>query len=198
VDSKVTLTISKPAVRSPLQKTNSLKMLNKDFNQTPDNWIKELEKYSFAQLLAKPSPISWSLGQLYMHLIGATGYFVKQIKICTSNNDNINEEAFDNAKIMFRNDDFPDALLEGPPSNAKTPQPLSKEQLVTELTHLKNEIKNAEALISASQFKGKTKHFGLGYFTANEWLQFAEMHFRHHLRQKKRLDDFLKENSIGG
>ena len=27
---------------------------------------------------------------------------------------------------------------------------------------------------------GKTKHPGLNYFTAKEWLQFAEMHLRHH------------------
>jgi hypothetical protein len=47
-------------------------------------------------------------------------------------------------------------------------------------------------LISESQFNGKTKHPGLGYFSAKEWLQFANMHFRHHLRQKKRIDVFLK------
>jgi DinB superfamily len=170
----------------------------KEFDQTIDEWIKELERYSFTQLSAKPSSTSWSLGQLYMHLIQATHFFVKQIQISTSNNDNINEEAFAVAKTMFRNNDFPDAILEGPPSNAATPQPVSKEQLIKELTHLKDEINKAEDLILKSQFKGKTKHFGLGYFTASEWLQFAEMHFRHHLRQKKRLDDFLKENSISG
>jgi DinB family protein len=170
-------------------------MLIEDFNQTIDEWIKESERYNFTQLSAKPSPASWSMGQLYMHLIQSTHFFIRQIKICTSGNDNINEEAFDAAKAMFRNNEFPDLLLEGPPSNATTPQPVSKEYLVTELQHLKDEINKEGALISASQYRGKTKHFGLGYFTANEWLQFAEMHFRHHLRQKKRLDDFLKENS---
>ena len=95
---------------------------------------------------------------------------------------------------MFLNNDFPDAILEGPPSNAFTPQPESKDQLLTELLQLKDEMTKAEALIAASQFNGKTKHSGLGYFTASEWMQFAEMHFRHHLRQKKRLDDFLKKN----
>ena len=47
-------------------------------------------------------------------------------------------------------------------------------------------------LMTARKYKGKTKHPGLGYFSAEEWLQFAEMHFRHHLRQKKRIDEFLK------
>jgi len=175
---------------------HELTFSGKDFNKTLDTWITGLEQYSFTQLSAKPSPTGWSLGQLYMHLIESTRFFIKQVHISASANDNSNEEAFADAKTMFRNNDFPDLLLEGPPSNAATPQPVSKDQLVAELTELKDEIKKAERLVSETQFKGKTRHFGLGYFTANEWMQFAEMHFRHHLRQKKRLDDFLKNNSI--
>jgi hypothetical protein len=60
------------------------------------------------------------------------------------------------------------------------------------LIKLKTEITTIGILISTSQFRGKTKHPGLNYFNANEWFQFAEMHFRHHLRQKKRIEEFLK------
>ncbi|MDP4261775.1 MAG: DinB family protein [Bacteroidota bacterium] len=167
-------------------------MLIEDFNQTLDTWIKELEKYSFTQLSVKPSPTSWSIGQVYMHLIGATSYFIKQMQICASTNDHAEEETSVNAKAMFLNNAFPDAILEGPPSNADTPPPVSKEQLTEGLNHLKDEINKTAALVSKSQYKGKTKHFGLGYFNANEWMQFAEMHLRHHLRQKKRVDDYIK------
>jgi hypothetical protein len=163
-----------------------------NFNQTLDTWIRELEHYNFSQLSAKPSAIDWSLGQVYMHIITETRHFIKQIQICTSNNDNINEEASGDGKKMLLNDEFPDAILEGPPSNANTPQPVSNDQLTAELLHLKDEINKAAAQITKSHFKGKTKHPGLGYFTANEWLQFAEMHFRHHLRQKKRIDEFIE------
>ena len=132
-----------------------------------------------------------------MHLIQATHFFIKQIHACVSNNDNLDGELYPEARSMFSNNDFPDTLLDGPPSNATTPQPESKEQLVTGLAKLKAEIQRAQILISQTSFKGKTKHFGLGYFTAGEWLQFIEMHFRHHLRQKKRLDEFLKLKDIG-
>jgi DinB superfamily len=168
-------------------------MLIDDFNHTIDTWIKELEQYDFVRLCAKPSPKRWSPGQVYMHLIGQTNYFIEQIKVCVSNNDNIMEEASPAAKTMFANNDFPDAVIEGPPDNANTPQPGSKEDLVIRLMNLKAEINNVAILISNSPYKGKTKHPGLNYFDANEWLQFAEMHFRHHLRQKKRIDDFLKK-----
>lgn len=47
-------------------------MLIEDFNRTIDIWIKQLDQYSFKQLRAKPSPTSWSLGQVYIHLIDET------------------------------------------------------------------------------------------------------------------------------
>ncbi|HET9826351.1 MAG TPA: DinB family protein [Chitinophagaceae bacterium] len=164
----------------------------RDFDQIINLWLENLDQYDFIQLLAKPSATSWSMGQLYMHLIQSTHFFIKQVRISTSNNENINLEAFAAAREMFSNNELPDTFLEGPPSNAITPQPVSKEDLRSELLTLKEEIKTAEVIVSQSQFTGKTRHFGLGYFTAQEWLQFAEMHLRHHLRQKKRLDEFLK------
>ncbi|MEJ7680619.1 MAG: DinB family protein [Segetibacter sp.] len=173
---------------------NDLKML-RAFNHTIDIWINELEQYDFLQLGAKPSPKSWSLGQVYMHLIDDTTYYIEQIKICVSTNDNVIEEASPGAKTMFLNNDFPDEIIEGAPANFYIRQPDNKEQLMRCLMNLKDEINNVEILISKSPFKGKTKHPGLNYFNANESFRFAEMHFRHHLRQKKRIDDFLKINS---
>lgn len=169
-------------------------MLIEDFNHTIDIWIKELEPYDFIQLYTKPSPKSWSLGQVYMHLIDETNYYIEQIKICVSTNDNVIEEASPDAKTMFLNNDFPDEVIEGAPTNLYIPQPQNKEQLMTCLMKLKDEMNNVQILISKSLFKGKTKHPGLNYFNASEWFQFGEMHFRHHLRQKKRIDDFLKIN----
>jgi hypothetical protein len=167
-----------------------------DLTHCLDRWIKELDQYRFAQLSFKPTATAWSLGQLYVHLIQATHFFIKQIHICVTNNDNISDEAFAEARAMFSNNDFPDVLLDGPPSNATTPQPDSKERLLAGLTGLKDEIKKAEGLIAQSQFKGKTKHFALGYFTASEWMQFAEMHCRHHFRQRKRLDNYIREHEF--
>lgn len=165
-------------------------------DQSIDVWISELDQYSFSQLIAKPSVNAWSLGQVYMHLIESTIFFNKQILCCTSNNNNVDDESYAAAKTMFSNNDLPDRLLDGPPSNAVTPQPESKEQIIAGLLKIKDELKKSVKLIEDNQFEGKTKHFGLGYFTAAEWLQFAEMHMRHHLRQKKRLDEFLNLNNI--
>ena len=170
-------------------------MLPADFTDTIDTWIKALEGYDLTQLCAKPSSGSWSLGQLYLHLIADTNYYIGQIKICMATNDHMDEEASPTAKAMLLADAFPDAAIEGDPSNAAIPQPAGKEQLLDSLLAIKAEMHAIALSIAGSFYKGKTKHPGLNYFSAGEWFQFAGMHFRHHLRQKKRIDDFLKKSS---
>jgi hypothetical protein len=164
-----------------------------NINDIIEYWIRELDHYTFEQLCKKPSAESWSLGQLYMHLLENTDYYVDQILICTSNNDFQNEEAAHAAKEMFDNNTFPNELIEGPPENAFTPQPTNKQQLIVDLFALQLKVNTAIVSMITSNNKGKTKHPGLNYFSANEWLQFAEMHFRHHVRQKERIDIFLQQ-----
>ena len=167
-------------------------MVIDDFNATVDGWIRMVTQSTFEQLCAKPSSANWSLGQVCMHLMEATKHYLEEIDTCLSSNDHILGEMSENGKTMFRNNAFPDELIEGPASNADTPQPESKEMLIESLRRLRDEINATAALILTSSSKGKTKHPGLHYFNASEWFQFAEMHFRHHLRQKKRIDDFLR------
>lgn len=167
-------------------------MLTEDFKDTIDVWLEALEQYDYRQLCTKPSPHSWSLGQLYIHLITDTKYYIEQIKSCLSTNDNAVEEATPFAKTLFANNGFPDIIIEGHPSNSTIPQPGSKEGLVRDLIALKDEINSTGITLFKSAPKGKTKHPGLGYFNAHEWFQLGEMHFRHHLRQKKKIDDFLE------
>lgn len=166
-------------------------MRSENSNHTLDLWIQAVEQNNFERICAKPTPTSWSLGQVCMHLIGETSHYLKQIHICLATDDNANKEMTAHAKSMFRNNEFPDELIEGPPSNDNTPQPRSKEELLNALLKLKDELNKAAALVSTRSGKGKTKHPGLHYFTAREWLQFADMHMRHHLRQKKRIEEFL-------
>ena len=170
-------------------------MLIEDFNHGLDVWIKELEGYDFVQLCTRPTLTSWSLGQVYMHLISDTKYYIEQIKICIVTDDHANDKASPEAKTMFLNNDFPDVAIEGAPTNAYIAQPTSKEQLINDLFKLRMEMIEVSVKISVGPINGKAKHLGLGYFSANEWLQFAEMHLRHHLRQKKRINRILNINT---
>ncbi len=161
-------------------------MLAENLKSTIDFWLENLDQYNyFTQLCTKPSKNAWSMGQMYLHLINDNNFYFDQIKICLSNNDNALEEASPDAKNMLHQNGFPNEVIEGDPSNQYLPQPESKKQLINAFLNIKNELITIELLMAASTFKGKTKHPGLNYFNAAEWLQFADMHFRHHLKQRK-------------
>lgn len=112
----------------------------KDFNRTIDIWITELERYNFSQICHKSSPKSWSVGQVIMHLITETNFYLQQIKICICTNENSNEEAAPNGKMMFLKNSFPDEIIEGPASNLLVQQPESKTQLLRSLKDLKDPL----------------------------------------------------------
>ena len=166
-------------------------MIMDDFNKIVDFWIEALDQYSMDQLIRKPSPETWSVGQMYIHLIDDTTFFIDQIKICTPINDHSDEVAIPFAAGMLRNNEFPDEIIQGSPDNVFIAQPESKEQLLRDLMCIKEDMNVVATSMADCPFEGKSKHPGLGYFSATEWLQFAEMHFRHHRRQKCRLDHFL-------
>ena len=58
---------------SPLYPTTTPQMhsnmLIDDFNKTLDVWLEDLYRYDIETLRIQPDPSSWSLGQLYTHLI---------------------------------------------------------------------------------------------------------------------------------
>lgn len=165
-------------------------------HQAIDTWKEVVRENSMERLLARPSANKWSLGQLCNHLLEAADYFFKQVVVCSSGNKHSEEQMSEAARIIFRNNGFPDQLIEGPPSNAATPQPHSREDLLHGLNTLRQRLNDIESRLAHSNGRGKTRHPGLNYFNAREWLQFTEMHFRHHLRQKQRIEEFLDSSGI--
>jgi hypothetical protein len=159
---------------------------------TIDHWIQALQQYSFVQLCAVPEKDSWSAGQLFNHLINDTRFYLQQARLAVSSDDNSNETAAAFAQTLFSNNAFPNQVIAGNPLNAFIPQPATKQQLTDDMNELKKEIIKLEQIIIKGSHKGKSRHPGLGYFSAVEWLQFADIHFRHHLRQKEKIDAFLK------
>ncbi len=161
------------------------------FSHLIDKWIVALGKYDYEETLLKPDTNSWSIGQLYMHLIFDTKYYIEQINICTTTDENADQSSNEFAQSIFEANGFPDEKIAGAPDNDRIPQPLTKLQLIEELIAIKKEMTILAFIITGSKFKGKTKHPGLGYFSAEEWYQFAIFHFNHHLRQMNRIDNFL-------
>ena len=166
-------------------------MLINDLNQSIDFWIAALDQYKDTALTLQPNADSWSVGQLYMHLLEDTRYYMEQVASCLSTDTHATEAMSPLVEPWFANNSFPNERLKGAPDNARIPQPAGKQPLAADLQKLKQRINALHASAVQSPFKGKARHPGFGYFNAAEWLQFADMHFRHHIRQKQQIDAYL-------
>ena len=165
------------------------------FNDTIGQWIGFLNDYTLDELRQSPGEGSWSLGQVYTHLIADTRWVVEQMKRSMESDADADKEMHENARVMLQNNDFPDRMIKGPSTGKPIAQPSGKAQLLQDLMDIREAVNKLYVSANATVATGKTGHPGLGYFTTLEWLQFAEMHMRHHFRQKKRIDEQLQSGS---
>jgi hypothetical protein len=190
--------VKSDAVPSPGQKyyadTMVMKNIFDKYKQVAGIWESELDTYSDEQFTKKPSEESWSIGQVYGHLvIGTMNYHIRQIEQCLLSDENQKEKKTFPGKLMFFIKSFPPVRIKVPPSPTYTPQqPESKKTIVAEMQLLQEKLRDLSVEIDTAVHFGKTKHPALGYLNAGEWYQLIIMHFRHHLRQKKRIDSFIK------
>lgn len=169
--------------------TNNTANLLQQFIITIDEWTGFLTEYTPGLLCRQPKPGSWSIGQMYVHIIEETNHYSNQIEICLRTTDNSDAEMTERAKAIFAANELPNVLINGPATGKEIPQPQNIEVLVQQLLTIRQKIND---LFNNHKDKGgKTQHPGFGFFSALNWLQFADMHMRHHLRQKKRIDDVL-------
>lgn len=168
-----------------------LQKLEKQTHETIDYWMDEFKRYSFEQITAKPSEDSWSLGQVGIHLcMSAKGFFFKNAEKCL-NKDGVQKgkgKSF-SGHIIYTLRMFPPVKYEMPKQVAVVPkQPESKEQLIAKFEEVKQLASAYIKRIPESDPALKIKHPFLGWLNTAEWIQLCNIHFRHHLRQKKRIE----------
>ena len=173
-------------------KNSTVTALLKQFNDTIQHWIDQLNNYSIDMLRQRPQTDAWSLGQVYIHIIEDTTFYLEQMQAAlASKNRNAERSMRSRARAMFDDNEFPDMALENPFNDPDLRQPESMDELIQALLLIKAEANRLFHHIDLSTAKGKTEHPGFAFFDAFEWLQFGEMHMRHHLRQKRRIDEKL-------
>ena len=158
-------------------------------------WEKALDQYSDEEFARKPDPDSWSIGQVYAHLVrSALNYHLKQAEASLGTAENADKPKTGGGKLSYFIGGFLPVKVKVPPSDTYTPkQPAGKEAIREGLSAVRDRYKELGSQIDRTGSKGKTAHPFLGYLNAVEWFQLVEMHYRHHLRQKRRLDKFLKK-----
>jgi hypothetical protein len=159
-----------------------------DLSGTVGKCIDALSRYDLAALQHKYDPRKWSIGQLLMHVVESTSFFLDNVETCWRHQHHVDEPTSQTASLIFAADQMPDIDIVGPPSNDLTPQPQSIQEIRESLLLLKERAGEIGLQLMKNPPSGKEKHPGLGYFDAGQWYHFADIHIRHHLRQLARLE----------
>ena len=149
-----------------------------------------LDRHDHASLCRKPSPESWSLGQVYSHLLLTTTSIVDEaapiaLEDCSKNAGK--GVIFVGRLILFFG--FPPVRIRTPKGvNPEPPPPLSIDQLRKDFETIVKKIEDLAKRVDQAPCSGRTKHPRIGYLTAKQWMRFIEVHWKHHLRQKGRIE----------
>ena len=171
--------------------------LYKKFEYEALDWIKSLENYNEGPFKRKPSETEWCMGELYNHLIISGLHFhIKNARACIekTNGDNKGSKTFKGI-ILFLIGGFPSVKIKSELNDKFPPEiPEKISEVKDKLYKLLKEMEllNRELiLLSKEDLKYKVKHPVNGFLNAIEWYKQVEMHFRHHQKQKERIEDFL-------
>lgn len=169
-------------------------MLFYQFEKTARFWLVSLNDYTEEQFARQPAG-QWSIGQVYYHLVvGTEKLHLRACQKCLEHRAELLEGGKTlPGKIVFGLGSFLPAKIHVPPSDDYTPkQPQSRAAMREGLLKLIEAMRALAPQIDHASPVQKWKHPALGMLNAEEWYRLIEMHFRHHLRQKARLDKFLK------
>lgn len=174
------------------------KQLLEQFENTANYYLNEIQKYTLDQMTRKPSEDEWSLGQMYLHLVGSALYMqLRNVELCREQESpSVSNERPEAVKAMFAAGSFPPERIHVPASPQYTPkQPESLEEMAQGLHAVIARMRELEPTLAAIPADRAVAHPRMGLFNAVEWFTLVEMHYRHHLLQKERLDSFLRSTA---
>ncbi|OXT16717.1 hypothetical protein B9K06_14980 [Bacillus sp. OG2] len=151
-----------------------------------------LGKYDLEQLRQIPADGVWSLAQMYDHVIVVADEYLDEAEACAAAEPVQDRGKTEFGEKLFREGGFPPVKIRlpdemnQPPDNSGT-----SASLLERLVQLERRMRELGQKLDKIQPDLKTEHGGFGWLSAMEWHELAEMHFRHHLRQKGELEERL-------
>ena len=185
-------------IRRELESKMNTKHVLEQFEIIANHYLNELPKYTLEQMTRKPSEDEWSLGQMYIHLVGSALFMqLRNLELCREQEStSVSNERSEMVKAIFAAGSFPPERIRVPASPQYTPkQPESLEEMAQGLRAVIARMREIEPTLAAIPADRMVAHPRMGLLNAVEWFIIVEMHYRHHLLQKERLDSFLRSTA---
>lgn len=168
----------------------------KRFETKAQEWLNFIEDLDEEMILKNPQPKSWSLSELYDHVIKvATTYQIPHALKATGKEREMRKGQNSFAFLLFdlnvlprlniRMENFPPDLVE-----KFTPEKQSKSGVITNFKEFVQLVGQTASQLKNATKDDKTYHPMFGTITAKKWFRLVEIHLRHHDKQRFRI---LKE-----
>jgi DinB superfamily len=162
--------------------------------QTIHGYMSALNGYTDEQFAQKPSESEWSLGQMYEHLYRSTNFFflANTVRCLEQRKGQIGGDKNQYGDNLYKYNSFPPIKVKIP-EVLRGPEPVAQDR-ANYAPHFAKILADAQKMIEAvaaddGQYKCIQPAFG--WLNAHEWFHLMELHFRHHLRQQKELEEWL-------
>ena len=177
---------------------NTKKLVSR-FNKKANEWVADLSVLDEQLIQIKPNEKSWSLAELYDHVIrvGRT-YQIPNLKISITESaerkKNKNKYGIAVFNLGIRKDvkikmeEFPIPLVE-----YFTPTKRKKDELVHDFIAFIKEVNALQEILNHSSKANKHYHPMFGDISTKEWFALIELHLWHHDKQREKIKEYLKK-----
>lgn len=158
-------------------------------SQLLKGFITDLQHYPDQKISEIPSDGSWSLGQMHQHLIEVSLEYLENAEACKSAAADPDLEKSKGGKALFERGGFPPIKIKLPDLPGNTPSNnRTRQELLQGLLEVDKRMERQEKSAAETNPSCKQRHGGFGWLNAEEWYVLVDMHLRHHLRQKKEIE----------
>lgn len=155
-----------------------------------NHYKERLDFYSAEQLRCRLNPGTWSIGQVYSHIVDVAFEYLNNMEQCSRSGYDQPQGKTEAGAALFRAGAFPPIKIKLPEGMEYAPNDdKSKTEHLHDLDLLIDKMRIWESQIHAIPPHGKIRHGGFGWLNASEWFDLIEMHTRHHLRQIKEIEE---------
>ncbi|MCO4293091.1 DinB family protein [Solitalea sp. MAHUQ-68] len=168
---------------------NVTQLLN-DLQLALEEYLSRLDHYSDQVFMLQPEVDSWSMAQVYSHVLGTCLMQHKALEICMqgqglTDTPGLNEMG----EKLFALGHFPPGKYQAPEIVKSRVQNIHKEDakaLAAKLLSRIKAIQSAEVLTADEN--QRLEHPRLGFLNATQWIHFMLIHSNHHLQQLDRIE----------
>ena len=152
----------------------------------------ELTRYTSEELTHKIDASTWSISQMYDHLLLVSHEYLDEVEACAQVTEQTPQDKTEFGAYIFSHEAFPPIDIRLP--DAMNEDPLQTDEpavLQARMSDLMTRFDALRIIATTTDPTKRTLHPGMGWLNANEWYQLILYHMNHHRRQKSRLEQAL-------